>query len=132
MLVLLIAKILEVLKDTVQGNHPSDVLDTFLKRLAVGTVLQRSEKMRFFGSNTMQYEDITISTDRDDKLLNITEYPLFQTRHRQCDKDINCIEKSTFASINSSLGGNKTAPFLFCVSLPTIYNDMFPVCLLLT
>ena len=70
--------------------------------------------MRFFGINTRQDEDMTVATDADDNINALTEYALSRHRCKQCDQPINELERSFFASTNSSLGWISTAASPFC------------------
>ena len=89
-------------------------IEEFDKRFKFGTVNHGPGKLRFFGINTVQNDDLTIETDAEDKMNAVVEYPLARTRRKQFEKPLNRIEKSVFGSTNSSLGWIGTAASPFC------------------
>lgn len=70
----------------------------------LGTVANGPGKLRFFGVNTTQEENFTVSTNVNDKLNSYTEYALSRPRRKQFNKTLNNMETAFFASTNSSLG----------------------------
>ena len=55
----------------------------FNEFFSLGIVVRGPERMRFFGINTFQDEDMEIQTDADDKLNALTEYALSRPRRKQ-------------------------------------------------
>ena len=113
-LVLIIAKIVDDLKIAGEDNCVQHFIEEFDKRFRFGDVKHGPGKLRFFGINTVQNSDFTIETDADDKLDSVTEYPFSRQRRKQFEQPLNQIEKSVFASTNSSLGWIGTAASPFC------------------
>lgn len=113
-LVLIVAKIVDDLKAAGIGDNAKNFLEQFHKHFKFGAVNRGPGKLRFFGINTMQNEDFTVGTDADDKLDAVTEYPFTRRRRKQSEEELNTIEKSVFASVNSSLGWIGTAASPFC------------------
>ena len=113
-LVLLVAKIVDDLKVAGEGNRAELFLEAFDKKFKFGNVNHGPGKLRFFGINTIQNTDHTIETDADDKMEAVVEYPFSRMRRKQFDQPLTKIEKSVFASTNSSLGWIGTAASPFC------------------
>ena len=113
-LVLLVAKIVDDLKVAGEGNRAQLFLEKFDEQFKFGNVNHGPGKLRFFGINTVQNTDHTIETDADDKMDAVTEYPFSRMRRKQFDQPLNQMEKSVFASTNSSLGWIGTAASPFC------------------
>ena len=107
---LIVAKIVDDLKVAGEGDRAAQILKSFHNRFKLGTVNHGPGKRRFFGINTTQNEDLTIKTDANDKLKAVTEYPISRHRRTEPDEVLNSIEKSAFASVNSSLGWIGTSP----------------------
>lgn len=103
-LVLVLAKIVDDLKVAGTRDRAKAFLDVFDSRFKLGTINSGTGKLRFFGINTVQHEDFTVATDANDKLESVSEHPITRQRRTDSDDDINSIEKSAFASVNSSLG----------------------------
>ena len=113
-LVLVVAKIVDDMKVTGLGMRAKKFLDEFDRCFKLGTVNSGPVKLGFFGINTVQSEDFTVATDADEKLEAVAEYPLTRQRRKECDDDVNVIEKGAFASVNSSLGWIGTAVSPLC------------------
>ena len=103
-LVLIGATVVDDLKDTGAGNRYKALLDMFNSCFKLGTLNSGPGKLRFFGISTIQNEDSTVATDADDKLEAFSKYIFTGQRRRECDDELNAIEKTAFASVNSSLG----------------------------
>lgn len=119
-LVLVVAKIFDDLKAAGIGDNAKEFLEGFHQRFALGTFNHGPGKLRFFGINTIQNEYFTVDTDADDKLEAVTEYPITRPRRKQSDQELNKLEKSVFASVNSSIGWIGTASSPLC-SFYSIY-----------
>jgi len=113
-LVLVVAKIVDDLKAAGKGRNAKQFLEEFNRRFKLGTINSGPGKLRFFGINTLQNEDFTIETDADDKMQALNEYPISRQRRKMGEKPLNEIEKSAFASSNSSLGWVGTAASPLC------------------
>lgn len=112
-LVLIVAKVLDDLKAAGEGDRVKQFFKEIDRRFKFGDVKHGPGKLGFFGTNTVQNGDFTIKTDAGDKLNAVTEYPFSRQRRKQFDQPLNKIEKSVFASVNSSLGwiGTAASPF---------------------
>ena len=113
-LVLLVAKIVDDLKVAGEGNRAQVFLERFDKHFKFNKLNHGPGKLRFFGINTVQNTDHTIETDADDKMDAVTEYPFSRMLRKQFEQPLNQMEKSVFASTNSSLGWIGTAAPPFC------------------
>lgn len=113
MILLVMEKIVDDLKAAGVDENAEIFLDEFNKRFELGTVSTGPGKMRFFGINTVKNEDYKIETTDDDKMEAVTEYPHTRKRRKHADEKLNKLEKSVFASVNSSIGwiGTVTDPF---------------------
>ena len=81
--------------------------------------------MRFFGLNITQHDDFTSTIDGDQKLQAIEPYPLSRVRCRQCDEVMNAIERSSFMSINASIGWlGITAFSSLCISFQFLATEI--------
>lgn len=72
------------------------------------------KKLRFFGINTIQNENFSLDTNADDKLKAVSEYFLSRHRRKESDKAVSALEKSAFASADSSLGWIETVASPLC------------------
>ena len=113
-LVLLAAKVVDDIKVAGEGDRAEDFIKRFNQKFELGTVARGPGKMRFFGINTVQHDDKTVSTDADDKLNSLVEADISRTRRKEYDAPINEIERAAYASTNSSLGWIGTAASPFC------------------
>lgn len=125
-LVLVVTKIVYDLKVAGTGDRAKAFLDVFDSRFKLGTINSGPGKLRFFGINTVQHEDFTVATDADDKLESVSEYPITRQRRKDSDDDINAIEKSAFASVNSSLGWIGTAVSPLCAFYSSYLQQKAP------
>lgn len=112
-LMVIVAKVVDDLKVAGSGDNAKVLIDQFNKKFKLGTVASGPGKLRFFGINTTQNEDMTICTNADDKLNSLNEYSPTRIRRKQSDAPLNDLEKAVFASTNSSLGwiGSAASPF---------------------
>jgi len=94
-LMLIVAKIVDDIKAADAGDYAHLFIEALNEKFKLGTVKSGPGKMRFFfGINTNQESDMTIQTDRDDKLNALTEYYLSRPRRKQSSIPINEMEKS--------------------------------------
>lgn len=113
-LVLLVAKVVDDIKAAGKGDRAEQFIKQSHKKFELGTVSHGPGKLRFFGINTEQHEDLTVSTDADDKLKSLVELDISRSRRKEYDAGINEIERAAYASANSSLGWIGTAASPFC------------------
>lgn len=103
-LVLVLTIFVDETKAAGENDNEKLVIEKFNESLKVGTVSCGSGALRLFGNITVQNEDLTNSTEADDRLGTLTEYALSRKLCEQPDDPQNDIERSFFASTNSSLG----------------------------
>ena len=113
-LFLLVLKIVDDIKAARIDKSAHFLSATLNKKFELGTVTGGPGRMRFFDTNTVQSQDMTVATDADDKLNGLMEYALSCPGQKQFDQPINELERSLFASTNSSLGWIGTAASPFC------------------
>lgn len=113
-LVLLDAKFVDDIKITGPRNHPVIFLEKFDIHFKFDPVSRGPWKLRFFGLNTGQDDDMIVQNDGDDKLLAISEFPLSRARRKERETKMNDIEPAAFASTNSSLSSIGTAASPIC------------------
>lgn len=113
-LVLIVAKIVDDLMIASDGERPMWFLKQFEMKFKFGTVNHGPGELRFFGINTTQNCDFTVETDAHEKSDGVQEYPLSRQRRNEYNEMLNQIEKSAFASVNSSLGWVGTAASPLC------------------
>ena len=113
-LVLIVAKIVDDIKAASADGNAKAFIENFSQKFDLGTVATGPGKMRFFGINTVQEDDMTTHTDADDKLNALTEYAISRSRRKHFDQPMNPLEKWLFASTNSSLGWIGTAASPLC------------------
>lgn len=80
-LTLIVAKVVDDIKAAGVENNAHNFLNYFDTRVKLGTINLGPGKLRFFGIIVTQHDDLAITTDADDKLQNISEYPI--SRHRR-------------------------------------------------
>ena len=109
---LIVAKVVDDLKMAGIGNESENFLNDFHKRFELGSANRGPGSMRFFGINISQDSELNISTDASDKLDALSEFSFARSRRKEQEELLNDIEKSHFASINSSLGwiGSAASP----------------------
>lgn len=91
-LVLIAAKIVEDIKVAGKSNNAQQSLDNLKKKFKLGSVANGPGKSRFFGINATQEEDMTSSTDADDKPDSLSEYSLSRYRKKNFDDSNACSE----------------------------------------
>lgn len=96
------------------GDSVKLLFQHFDQMFKLGTVTSGPKKLRFFGINTFQMEYLTICTNADDKLDSLNEYCLTRISRKQNDAPVNDLQKSVFASTNSSFGWIWGASSPFC------------------
>ena len=125
-LVLIVAKIVDDIKAAGEGENAKLFIKSFNKNFELGTISSGPGRMRFFGINTVQEDDMTVVTDANDKLNALTEYVLSRPRRKQFDMSINELEKSFYSSTNSSLGWIGTAASPFCAFYVSYLQEKAP------
>lgn len=125
-LVLLAAKVIDDIQVAGSEYHIRRFVTEFDKHFKLGTVVEGPGKMRFFGSNVEQAENFTVRTNADDKLNGLNEYYLSRYRGQQFQQTLNAIEKSHFASTNSSLGWIGSAASPICSFYASILQQKAP------
>ena len=113
-LVLIVAKIVDDIKVSGEVDFVVQFMKRFNSKFKFGTVASGPGRMRFFGINIEQAEDFTIHTEADEKLNALTEFYLSRPRRKEHKSYLNDIERSFFASTNSSLGWIGTAASPLC------------------
>ena len=71
-MVLVAAKIVDDIKVAGEGERAMQFVKKFNEFFNLGTVVSGPGRMRFFGINIVQDEDMKIQTDADDKLSALT------------------------------------------------------------
>lgn len=92
----------------------------------LGTVACGPRRIRFSGINAVRNDDMTISTDANDKLESPNENLLTRVCQNQSDEQINDFEKSIFASTNTSLAWTGSAASPFCSSYASYLQQKNP------
>lgn len=82
-LVMVVAKIVGDLKAAGIGSRTKDFLDAFDSCFKLAMINNGPGKLRFFGINTPQDNEFTISTDANGKLEAIIECPLSRQRLKE-------------------------------------------------
>lgn len=108
------AKVVHDMKVAGSGANAKVLIDQFNKKFKLGMVAKSPEKLRFFGMSTTKNDDMTISTDADDKPNPLNEYAPTRIRRKQSDAPLNDLEKAIIESTNSSLGWIGSAALPFC------------------
>lgn len=107
-------KIVDDVLMTGPRNNLESVIDDIRSRYKLGTVVFGPGNFLFFGLQISQDTDHTITIEGDDKLSALQCYPLSRQRRKEGEKLLNDIEKSSFRSVNSSVGWLGSAASLFC------------------
>lgn len=102
-IVLVVAKIVGDIKVARKSDRASKFISELNKKFELGTVWSGPDQMRFFGLNLKEADEFTISPDANNELKNVDEFQLLQLCRKEFNNKQNRIEKSAFASANSSL-----------------------------
>lgn len=104
---LLGAKVVGNVKVAGVGNNTKNLTGQFNKHYELGTIASGPGKLRFFGINTVQNEDMTISTGDDDIFNSFNEYSLTHIWRKKSDELINNFEKSIQSTVDIGNYRNK-------------------------
>lgn len=125
-LVLLVAKVVDDLRTTGVTSYVDEFLVTFNKKFQFGSVVRGLGILKFYGMKIVQNEDILLSTHVDDNLNSLECYPLSRIWRRQVDLALTVVEKSSFMSVNSSLGWLRITASPLCVFYAIHLQQMMP------
>lgn len=103
-LVLTVAKIVDGLIMTGLKSDVEMFLRRFDERFKLGTIVHGPGVLRFFGMTIEQFDDYASEIHADDKLNSIECFPLSRVRRIHFDSSLTAVEKSSFMSVNYSLG----------------------------
>lgn len=109
---MLLAKIVDDIIVAGKDEVTSKLIEDFNSIFELGSVVNGPGEMRFFGTNLVQHEDMSVNINADDKLASIFEYKLSRQSRKQMDSKTNELETKSFMSINSTLGwiGSSCSP----------------------
>lgn len=79
-------------------------LQTFNNRFMLGSIPSGPGILRFYGMDMIQNEDYRSTINADDKLGVIETFLLTRCRRRLPDETRTSVERSSFMSVNSSIG----------------------------
>ena len=91
-----------------------DIVDKIKMRYELGTVVYGPGSFLFFGLQVYQETNYSITIQADEKISSLECYPIFRERRRESSIPLNEIEKSSFRSVNSSIGWLGIAASPFC------------------
>lgn len=105
-------KIVDDIKRTDMRAYHEQFLSNFNARFKFGTVSRGPVKMRFFGLNSNQDENMFIGNDCYKKLFVSSEYPVSRAQRKSYEDQMNDIERAALSSLNSLLSwiGTATSP----------------------
>lgn len=103
-LVLIVAKVVDDIKAAGKGDLAEKLIPEFNKKFELGNIWSGPGEMRCFGIEVEKADDFTVRTNADSKLKEVDGCMLSRSRRKEFSSEINAIEKSAFASANSSLG----------------------------
>lgn len=81
-----------------------DDIDIIQAPVKIGTIAQGLVLIRYFGLNVVQYDDMLVSVDVDDKLMATECHPLSRFWHRNYSPAFGSLERKIFASFNLLVG----------------------------
>lgn len=125
-IVLLVARVVEDTNVAGAENNAQTLIEKLIKRFELDTFASGPGRLRFFEINTVQHEDMKVSTDADDKLNFLNEYLLTRIRRKQSDDSKNDFETLVFASTNSSSRWIGSAASLFCLFYASYLQQKAP------
>lgn len=96
------------------GDKAHNLLTQFNHQFKLGSLKIGPGRFRFFGTNVIQNEDLSVIKNADVKLEGIFEYSVSRLRRKSQDSSLNMIEKRAYMSTNSSLGWIGTAASPIC------------------
>lgn len=82
-------------------DHPIDELNS---KLPLGTIINSTDTLRYFGLNLIQNQDVTVEIDAEHNLQALKRYPISRICRKQMEDHLNEIERSKVASIHRSVG----------------------------
>lgn len=107
-----------VIVDDILLTGPSSTTDAIVEAINVqfflGTIVHGPGRIRYFGFNITQHDDMSITVDENDKLHDLETMPLTQSRRREYESQHNNVEKKAFSSENCSIGWLGATVFLLC------------------
>lgn len=111
-LILLVAKLVDDIMATGRNDNGKKFLKAFGEQFELGSTRSGPGNLRFYGINVTQNENFKITTNADDKLNSLYEFNLSRERRRDCEQDVNQLERRAFMSLNSSLSwiGSAASP----------------------
>ena len=113
-IVLIVAKIVYHLIMTGVKHFVDIFLKKFDDKFKFGSIVHGPGIIKFYGLTIEQFEDMSSTIHSDDKLNAIECFPLSRIRRRQADSVLNNVEKSSYMSVNSSLGWLGIAAYPLC------------------
>lgn len=113
-LALVPAKMVDNIRVARIGDNAKNFKREYNKHFKFGIKAYALGKIQFFGIDTVQNDDMTISTDADDKQESWNEHQPAPIRRKQNNEQISDFGKSIFGSTNSSLGRTESAASSFC------------------
>lgn len=131
---LLVAKIVEHLAVTGEERCCSKFISDFNTPFKLGAIANVPGRLRFYGLDIIQHEDMMSLIDGDNEINAIKAFPSNRIRRKQSKDALSAIERPSFMSVNSSIGwlGIFAYPFcafysLFATKLPNA--NVFPLIL---
>ena len=94
--------------------HLKKIVATVQSTYDLGTVVYGPGTFQFFGLIVIQSEDFTIQIHADHKIASCEAYPISRQRRKQIEEPLTQLEKSSYFSLNSSLGWIGVAASPFC------------------
>lgn len=125
-LVPLPAKIVDDFLITGDTDMVSNFINGFNKEIKIGTVVHGPGNNLFYGLNIVQNEDFTFTINDEDKQQAHDQCPITQLRRREYDSELNAVGKSSFMSLDSSLGWLVIADSPFCYFHSSYLQQMLP------
>ena len=94
--------------------HLTKIVATVQSTYELWTVAYGPGTFQFFGIIVTQSEDFNIQIHADLKIASCEAYPMSRQRRKQIEEPLNQLEKSSYFSLNSSLGWIGVAASPFC------------------
>lgn len=123
---LLVAKVVGDLLVTGVTSYVDDFLVNFNKKIQFGSIVRGSGIIKFYGITIVQNEDFSSSIHADDKLDSLECHPLSRIPRRQVDSKYTVVGKSSFMSVNSSLGWLGISALPLCLFYALHLQQMMP------
>lgn len=103
-----------------------DVIHAIKNRFTLGTVVHGPSTLRFFGLNTIQYDDYSVTIDGDDKLNGFSMAHITRVQRRPLTKTFTTVKQKIFSSINSSFEWLGITASSFCAKVFSLYQQEAP------